>query len=242
MINTDLQVSDLICTVINEVDRPKAMDPDLKAMLSKIANTIRGLSMDAIQKADSGHPGLPMGCAELGAYLYGHFLKHHSRNSKWVNRDRLILSAGHGSMWLYACLFLAGYKVSMEDIKRFRQIHSCTPGHPESFMTDGVEATTGPLGQGIGNAVGQALGLKLLAAKFNTAKHKIFNSKVYALMGDGCVMEGISSEVCSLAGHLKLDNLVAIYDANKVSLDGPLAESLLRRYKNALPLLRMGCL
>lgn len=205
--------------------KSKILDPDFKHILTKIATTIRGLSMDAVQKADSGHPGLPMGCAELGAYLYGYFLRHNPKDSKWVNRDRFILSAGHGSMWLYACLYLAGYKVSLEDIKNFRQLHSCTPGHPESFMTDGVETTTGPLGQGMGNAVGQALGLKLLAAKFNTDKHKIFNSKVYVLMGDGCVMEGVSAEVSSLAGHLKLDNLVAIYDANKVCLDGPLAES-----------------
>jgi transketolase len=202
----------------------KTMDPDLKLILKKIANTIRGLSMDAVQKADSGHPGLPMGCAELGAYLYGFYLKQNPKNSKWVNRDRLILSAGHGSMWLYSSLFLSGYKISLDDIKQFRQLHSFTPGHPESFITDGVETTTGPLGQGVGNAVGQALGLKLLGAKFNTAKHIIFDGKVYVLMGDGCVMEGVSSEVCSLAGHLKLDNLVAIYDANKVCLDGPLAE------------------
>jgi transketolase len=223
--NTPLQTAELKFSSIESIRKIKSMDLDHKQMLIKIANTIRGLSMDAVQKADSGHPGLPMGCAELGAYLYGHFLKHNPKNSKWVNRDRLILSAGHGSMWLYACLYLAGYKISLEDIKQFRQLDSCTPGHPESFITDGVETTSGPLGQGVGNAVGQALGLKLLAAKFNTDKHKIFNSKVYVLMGDGCVMEGVSAEACSLAGHLKLDNLVAIYDANKICLDGPLAES-----------------
>ncbi len=222
--NTHLQPSELKLASVETIRNFKVMDPDLKHTLAKIANTIRGLSMDAVQKADSGHPGLPMGCAELGAYLYGHYLKHNPKNSKWANRDRFILSAGHGSMWLYACLYLAGYRVSLEDIKHFRQLHSRTPGHPESFMTDGVETTTGPLGQGVGNAVGQALGLKLLAAKFNTDKHKIFNSKVYVLMGDGCVMEGVSAEACSLAGHLKLDNLVAIYDANKICLDGPLAE------------------
>ncbi len=222
--NIHLQSSEFKFASIEIVKKNRAMDADLKQMLAKIANTIRGLSMDAVQKADSGHPGLPMGCAELGAYLYGYYLKQHPKDSKWVNRDRLILSAGHGSMWLYACLYLAGYKISLEDIKHFRQLHSCTPGHPESFMTDGVETTTGPLGQGVGNAVGQALGLKLLATKFNTDKHKIFNSKVYVIMGDGCVMEGVSAEVSSLAGHLKLDNLVAIYDANRVSLDGPLAE------------------
>jgi transketolase len=221
--DTNLQMTESKLS-LNEVTR-KTMDPELKQILIKTANTIRGLSMDAVQKADSGHPGLPMGCAELGAYLYGYYLKQNPKNSKWVNRDRLILSAGHGSMWLYSCLYLAGYKVSLEDIKHFRQLHSNTPGHPESDLTDGVETTTGPLGQGVGNAVGQALGLKLLAAKFNTDNHKIFDSKVYVLMGDGCVMEGVSSEVSSLAGHLKLDNLVAIYDANHVSLDGPLAQS-----------------
>lgn len=218
--NTNLAESNL--TGINQ--KIKALDPDLKQMMAKIANTIRGLSMDAVQKADSGHPGLPMGCAELGAYLYGYYLRQNPKDSKWINRDRFILSAGHGSMWLYSCLYLSGYKITLDDIKHFRQLHSCTPGHPESFMTDGVETTTGPLGQGVGNAVGQALGLKLLAAKFNTEKHRLFDNKVYVLMGDGCVMEGISSEVSSLAGHLKLDNLVAIYDANNVSLDGPLPD------------------
>lgn len=225
--DSNSRVAELISSPVNSISKKpenKALDTDLKAMLAKIANTIRQLSMDAIQKADSGHPGLPMGCAELGAYLYGCHMRHQPKNPKWLNRDRFILSAGHGSMLLYSCLHLAGFDVSLEDIKHFRQLHSKTPGHPESFMTEGVETTTGPLGQGLGNAVGQALGLKLLAAKFNTEKHPIFNSKVYVLMGDGCVMEGISSEVSSLAGHLKLDNLVAIYDANKVCLDGPLAE------------------
>ncbi len=212
-------------TLIAPFKKFKSLDPELKQMFMKIANTIRGLSMDAVQKANSGHPGLPMGCAELGAYLYGYYLKQNPKNSKWLNRDRLVLSAGHGSMWLYSCLHLSGYRLSLDEIKRFRQLHSQTPGHPESYMTDGVESTTGPLGQGVGNAVGQALGLKLLGAKFNTEKHPIFDSKVYTLMGDGDVMEGVSSEASSLAGHLKLDNLVAIYDANHVSLDGPLAES-----------------
>lgn len=223
--NTQIKQSDIKLGSIDILRKFKGLDCDLKQNLGKIANTIRSLSMDAVQKADSGHPGLPMGCAELGAYLYGYYLTHNPKDSKWPNRDRLILSAGHGSMWLYSCLHLAGFKISLEDIKQFRQLHSCTPGHPEAGMTDGVETTTGPLGQGVGNAVGQALGLKLLAAKFNTDKYPLFNSKVYVLMGDGCVMEGISSEVCSLAGHLKLDNLVAIYDANQVCLDGPLAES-----------------
>lgn len=203
----------------------KSLDSELKLILSKVANTIRGLSMDAVQKADSGHPGLPMGCAELGAYLWGNAMHYNPKDPKWFNRDRFILSAGHGSMWLYSCLHLSGYDLSMEDIKNFRQLHSKTPGHPEEADTPGVETTTGPLGQGLGNAVGQALGFKLLAAKFNTESQKIIDNKIYCLMGDGCVMEGVTSEVSSLAGHLKLDNLIAIYDANQVTLDGPLNES-----------------
>ena len=201
------------------------MDSQLTQILGKIANTIRGLSIDAVQKADSGHPGLPLGCAEIGAYLYGVELRQNPKNPNWINRDRFILSAGHGSMWLYSCLHLSGYDVSLEDIKNFRQLHSKTPGHPESLDTPGVETTTGPLGQGFGNAVGQALGLKMLEARFNTPKHTILDSKVWVLAGDGCMMEGVSSEVSSLAGHLKLDNLIVIYDANHVTLDGPLSES-----------------
>jgi transketolase len=203
---------------------PAPLDGDLKQILAKAANTIRVLSMDAVQKADSGHPGLPMGCAEIGAYLYGVLLRHNPKNPHWINRDRFILSAGHGSMLLYSCLHLSGFNLSLEDIKQFRQLHSKTPGHPESLDTEGVETTTGPLGQGLGNAVGTALGLKILANRFNTDNHTIINNKVYVLMGDGCVMEGVTSEVSSLAGHLKLDNLIAIYDSNHVSLDGPLEE------------------
>ncbi|HSW86624.1 MAG TPA: transketolase [Rhabdochlamydiaceae bacterium] len=200
------------------------MDPELKKQLGKIANTIRQLSIDAVQKANSGHPGLPMGCAEFGAYLYGCLLRHNPKNSKWLNRDRFVLSAGHGSMLLYSCLHLSGFNLSLDEIKRFRQIHSKTPGHPEFHITDGVEATTGPLGQGIGNAVGQALGLKILEKKFNSEEFPIFNSKVYCLAGDGCIMEGISSEASSFAGHLGLDNLVLIYDSNNVTLDGLMPE------------------
>lgn len=201
------------------------LNADQKDVLVKTANAIRALSMDAVQKANSGHPGLPLGCAEIGAYLYGYVLRHNPKNPHWVNRDRFILSAGHGSMWLYSCLHLSGFKVSLEDIKNFRQLHSITPGHPESRDTEGVETTTGPLGQGVGNAVGTALGLKILADRFNTEKHQIFNNKVFCLMGDGCAMEGISSEASSLAGHLKLDNLILIYDSNNISLDGPLSDS-----------------
>ena len=201
------------------------MDAELKKQLGKIANTVRELSMEAVQKANSGHPGLPMGCAEFGAYLYGVLLRHNPKNPKWLNRDRFILSAGHGSMLLYSLLHLSGFHLSMDDIKAFRQRHSKTPGHPEFHMTDGVEATTGPLGQGIGNAVGQALGLKILAEKFNKDTFPLFTNKVYCLAGDGCFMEGVSSEASALAGHLKLDNLVLIYDANNVTLDGFLKDS-----------------
>ena len=211
------------------------MDDDTKKILHKVANTIRALTMDAIQKANSGHPGLPMGCAEIGAYLYGHLLRQNPKNPQWWNRDRFLLSAGHGSMLLYSCLHLSGYDISLDDIKDFRQLNSRTPGHPEAPETVGVEATSGPLGQGVGSAVGQALGLKMLAARFNTPVHTLFDSKVYCLAGDGCIMEGISSEASSLAGHLGLDNLVLIYDSNNICLDGPLSEACtedtIARYK-----------
>lgn len=200
------------------------MDDDLKKLLSKTANTIRQLSFEAVQKANSGHPGLPMGCAEFAAFLWGTHLRHNPKNSKWLNRDRFILSAGHGSMLLYSMLHLSGYNLTIDDIKSFRQLHSKTPGHPEYHMTEGVEATTGPLGQGVGNAVGQALGFKVLQAKFNTSDFQLFDNKIFCLAGDGCIMEGISSEASSLAGHLQLDNLVLIYDSNKICLDGSLPE------------------
>lgn len=197
------------------------MEQSQALILSKIAGTIRLLSIEAVQKANSGHPGLPLGCADVAALLYGTVLQHNPKNPSWIGRDRFILSAGHGSMLLYSCLHLAGFDLSLEEIKQFRQLHSKTPGHPESHMTPGVEATTGPLGQGVANAVGQALGLKILKEKFGA---KLFSNKVYCLAGDGCIMEGISSEASSLAGHLKLDNLVLIYDANQICLDGKLDE------------------
>lgn len=200
------------------------MDEELKKNLAKIAGTIRGLSIDGVQKANSGHPGLPLGCADLAAYLWGSYLRYNPKNPHWANRDRFILSAGHGSMLLYSALHLSGYNLSLDDLKSFRQLHSKTPGHPEYGETDGVETTTGPLGQGIGNAVGVALGLKLLQNKFNAESQKIFDNKVFVLAGDGCIMEGISSEASSLAGHLGLDNLVIIYDSNKICLDGDLIE------------------
>lgn len=176
-----------------------------------------------------------MGCAEFAAYLWSNVLHYNPKNPDWINRDRFILSAGHGSMLLYSILHLTGYDLSLEDIKQFRQLHSKTPGHPESFMTPGVEATTGPLGQGIGNAVGEALALKILAQKFNRDDYPLFTGKVYCLAGDGCMQEGVSSEVSSLAGHLELDNLIIIHDANNITLDGPLtqsaSENTLLRYK-----------
>ncbi len=209
---------------VQDTTLEKPLDESTKQILTKVANTIRGLSMDAVQKADSGHPGLPMGCAEMGAYLYGKLLRHNPKDSHWINRDIFILSAGHGSMLLYSCLHLSGYKVSLEDIKNFRQLHSNTPGHPESLETDGVETTTGPLGQGLGNGVGMALAYKICAEKFNTADYKIFDNKIYVLVSDGCIMEGCTSEVSSIAGHLRLDNLIVLYDSNQISLDGPLSD------------------
>ena len=200
------------------------MDVDREEILQKVAHTIRHLSIDAVQNAQSGHPGLPLGCAEIGAYLYGHFLRYRSDKPLWLNRDRFILSAGHGSAWLYSCLHLSGFDLSLEDLKQFRQCHSKTPGHPEYGVTPGVETTTGPLGQGIAQAVGHALALKILADKCNTESFPLFDAKVVVLAGDGCMMEGVSSEASSLAAHLSLNNLILLYDSNAISLDGPLSE------------------
>lgn len=188
--------------------------------INAVASSIRSLSMDAIQKANSGHPGLPLGAAELAAVLYGEILKHNPADSKWADRDRFVLSAGHGSMLLYSILHLSGYKISIDDIKSFRQVGSKCPGHPEYGMTDGVECTSGPLGQGIAMAVGMAVAETMLAARFNTAKHKIVDHYTYSLVGEGCLQEGVASEACSLAGHLKLGKLIVYYDCNKISIDG----------------------
>ena len=188
--------------------------------INAVASSIRSLSMDAIQKANSGHPGLPLGAAELAAVLYGEILKHNPADSKWADRDRFVLSAGHGSMLLYSILHLSGYKVSIDDIKSFRQVGSNCPGHPEYGMTDGVECTSGPLGQGIAMAVGMAVAETMLAARFNTEKHKIVDHYTYSLVGEGCLQEGVASEACSLAGHLKLGKLIVYYDSNKISIDG----------------------
>jgi transketolase len=187
--------------------------------LAAAATIARGLAIDAVSACQSGHLGLPLGAAEMGAVLFGHALRFHPREPRWINRDRLVLSAGHGSMFLYGWLHLAGYDVSLEAIQNFRQLHSITPGHPEFGETPGVEATTGPLGQGVGNAVGYAIAGKMAAARFNTSRHTILDYHVFALAGDGCLQEGISAEAASLAGHLGLDNLILIYDSNDVTLD-----------------------
>lgn len=196
-------------------------DPNFmnKEILQKAANEARGLAIDAIHACSSGHLGLPLGSADMGAVLFGEALTFNPNVPKWINRDRFILSGGHGSMFLYGWLHLAGYDLPIEEVKNFRQLHSKTPGHPEFNETPGVEATTGPLGQGIGNAVGYALSAKKSAAQFNTADHTIFDQTIVALAGDGCLQEGISAEAAAFAGHYGLDNLVLIFDSNDVTLD-----------------------
>lgn len=184
------------------------------------ANAIRALSMDAVQKAGSGHPGAPMGMADIAQVLWCDFLKHNPINPRWYNRDRFVLSNGHGSMLLYSLLHLSGYDLPMDDLKQFRQLGSSTPGHPEYADTPGVETTTGPLGQGLANAVGMALAEKTLAAQFNREGHEVVDHYTYVFVGDGCLMEGISHEVCSLAGTLKLGKLIVLYDDNGISIDG----------------------
>ena len=188
---------------------------------SQMANAIRALAMDAVQQANSGHPGAPMGLADVAVALWGRQLRHNPHNPHWFDRDRFVLSNGHASMLLYALLHLTGYNLPIAELKNFRQLHSKTPGHPEVGVTPGVETTTGPLGQGIGNAVGMALAEKLLAAEFNREAHPIVDHHTYVLMGDGCMMEGISHEACALAGAWKLSKLIALYDDNGISIDGP---------------------
>jgi transketolase len=186
----------------------------------ELANAIRALSMDAVQKANSGHPGAPMGMADIAEVLWNDFLKHNPTNPKWPDRDRFVLSNGHGSMLIYSLLHLTGYGLPMEEIKNFRQLHSKTPGHPEYGYAPGVETTTGPLGQGISNAVGMAIAEKVLAGQFNRDGHHIVDHSTYVFLGDGCLMEGISHEACSLAGTLGLGKLIAFYDDNGISIDG----------------------
>ena len=190
------------------------------ANTSLMANAIRALAMDAVQQANSGHPGAPMGMAEIATALWGRHLKHNPANPKWFDRDRFVLSNGHASMLIYSLLHLTGYELPAQELRNFRQLHSKTPGHPEVDVTPGVETTTGPLGQGLANAVGMALAEKLLAAEFNREGHAVVDHHTYVFMGDGCLMEGISHEACALAGAWKLDKLIAIYDDNGISIDG----------------------
>ena len=194
-------------------------------LLGKAANQARGLAIDAVHACSSGHLGLPLGAAEIGAVLFGHALVHNPERPQWINRDRFVLSAGHGSMFLYAWLHLSGYDVPLEQVRKFRSLHSVTPGHPEFRETPGVESTTGPLGQGIGNAVGMALAGKMAAARFNTPEHTLLDYHVVCLAGDGCMQEGVAMEAVAFAGHQQLDNLILIYDANDVTLDAMAAKT-----------------
>jgi len=183
-------------------------------------NTIRALSIDAVQRAESGHPGLPLGAAPMAYVLWTRFLRHNPRNPKWAGRDRFLLSAGHGSMLLYSLLYLTGYDLPLEELKRFRQWGSKTPGHPENILTPGVEITTGPLGQGFANGVGMAMGAAHLAAKFNKPEFPLIDNYIYAIVSDGDLMEGVASEAASLAGHLRLGKLIYLYDDNHVTIEG----------------------
>merc|ERR1719221_1764578 len=199
------------------------IDKNKEDALATAARDARGLAIDSISAAKSGHMGLPLGCAEIGATLWGENLQYYPKDPQWLNRDRFVLSAGHGSMFIYSWLHLAGYDLPMEELKNFRQQNSMTPGHPEfpssEHNTPGIEATTGPLGTGVGNAVGMAAAAKLAAAKYNTDKHQIFDHHVIALSGDGCLQEGVGYEAASFAGHDGLDNLILIFDSNDVTLD-----------------------
>jgi transketolase len=206
---------------------------DTKA-LEAVALSVRTLTMDAVQRANSGHPGLPMGCAELGALLYGEVMKHNPAAPDWIDRDRFVLSAGHGSMLLYALLYLAGYGMTLDDIKTFRRVGSPAAGHPEYGAAKGIETTTGPLGQGMANGVGMAMAERMLASRFNTEEHQIVDHYTYVLAGDGCMMEGVTSEAASLAGHLGLGKLIVFYDSNKISIEGStdlaFTEDVIKRY------------
>lgn len=184
------------------------------------ANALRALSMDAVQQAQSGHPGAPLGMADIAEVVWRDFLSHNPQNPAWANRDRFVLSNGHGSMLLYSLLHLTGYDLPLSELQNFRQLYAKTPGHPETGHTPGVETTTGPLGQGLANAVGMAIAERTLAAQFNRPGHSIVDHYTWVFLGDGCLMEGISQEACSLAGTLKLGKLIALYDDNGISIDG----------------------
>jgi len=220
---------------LGKVYMPLLQNPGLTELDEKCIWTIRFLAMDGVEKAKSGHPGMPMGMAPATYMLWQKFLKHNPTNPKWFNRDRFVLSAGHGSMLIYSMLHLAGYDVSLDDLKNFRQWGSKTPGHPEYGHTPGVEVTTGPLGQGIANSVGMAIAQKNLAARYNKENFPIFDYKVFTIAGDGCLEEGVASEASSLAGHLGLDNLVVIYDDNNITIDGDTSisftEDRVKRYQ-----------
>jgi len=204
------------------------------ALDERCINTIRVLAADVVQKANSGHPGAPMGCAPIAHLLWSKFMKYNPQDPKWLNRDRFVLSNGHACALQYIMLHLTGYNLSMTELQRFRQLHSMTPGHPEAHLTPGIEVTTGPLGQGISNAVGMAIAQKHLAAVFNKPGFDLFDGYVYCIAGDGCLQEGVSSEACSLAGHLKLGHLIVLYDDNHITIDGDTSlaftEDVLARY------------
>jgi transketolase len=206
-------------------------DQDLRAV-----NAIRALSIDMVQKANSGHPGMPLGAAPVAYAIWSRHLRHNPRNPRWFDRDRFVLSAGHASAMLYSLLHLSGYDLSLEDLRSFRQLGSRTPGHPENYATPGVEATTGPLGQGIANAVGMAIAEAHLAATYNRGNHRIINHYTYVMAGDGDMMEGVAYEAASLAGHLGLGKLIVLYDDNRISLSGPTSncftEDVALRYRS----------
>src|SRR5690349_3846526 len=202
-------------------DSASTLDPPpLTVRDADLANAIRALAMDAVEQAKSGHPGMPMGMAEIAVALWTRHLRHNPANPHWADRDRFVLSNGHGSMLQYALLHLTGYDLPIGELENFRQLHSKTPGHPEVGVTPGVETTTGPLGQGLANAVGLALAEKLLAAEFNRDDARIVDHHTYVFLGDGCLMEGISHEVCALAGTWRLGKLIGLYDDNGISIDG----------------------